>query len=211
MNNPPPPSEIPISDFIAALASPDEAHDAVSASAVAGGMGASFLRKVAALPKTRSDSVDDRSVLTEALSALADVQHQLIETIETETAVKIFAARNMPRASEAQRVERQAAIELALQAAADVPVEVMRLCASGLKHAETVARHCSRAASSEVQLAIALLRIGFEGARSNLELKLSSLTNVGHTEVVVDEMARLTAEATRSANDAESLIQPPRA
>jgi formiminotetrahydrofolate cyclodeaminase len=68
------------------------------------------------------------------------MRQQLIETIETETAVKLFTARNMPQASAAQRSDRQDAIQLALRASADVPLEVMRLCAQGLELAATVAR-----------------------------------------------------------------------
>ena len=132
-------SDISVRDFLKAIASGGEAHGAVSAAAVAGGLGTSLFLTVAALPKTRSDSLDDRTRLIEVSTALSDVQEQLIETIETETAVRIFAARNMPQASAAQRVERQAALQIALRAAADVPLEVMRLCARGLKHAETVA------------------------------------------------------------------------
>ena len=45
----------------------------------------------------------DRTKLIEAATALTDVQQQLIETIETETAVKLFTARNMPQASDVQR------------------------------------------------------------------------------------------------------------
>jgi hypothetical protein len=88
---------------------------------------------VAALPQTQSDSVTDRTTLIESATALADVQQQLIETIETETAVKLFTARSLPQADEAQRSEREAAIQLALRAAADVPLEVMRLCGRGLR------------------------------------------------------------------------------
>ena len=57
--------------------------------------------------------------LVEAATALTSVQQQLIET---ETAVKLFAARRMPQASDAQRSERLAAIQLALRASADVPL-----------------------------------------------------------------------------------------
>lgn len=211
MRNPPVPSEISIRDFLTAVASPDEPHGAVSASAVAAGMGTSLLLMVAALPKTRSDSVDDRTMLLNAHTALSEVQQQLLETIETETAVKIFAARNMPRASETERAERQAAIQVALRAGADVPIEVMRLCALALKHAETIARRCSPAASNDVELAVAMLRDGLAGARANLEMKLSSLTNVVYTAALVDEMARLTEEATAAAHAAESLVRAPRA
>ncbi len=145
MKTPRLPSETSIRDFLAAVASAEEAHGAVSAAAVAGGLGSSLLLMVATLPRTRSNSIEDRTTLTEAATVLSDVQEQLIETIETETAVKIFAARNMPHASDTQRTERQAAIQFALCAAADVPLEVMRLCARGLRHAETVAGRTSRA------------------------------------------------------------------
>lgn len=57
------PSETSIRDFLKALASAEEAHDAVSAAAVAGGLGTSLLVMVASLPQTRSDSIDDRANL----------------------------------------------------------------------------------------------------------------------------------------------------
>jgi formiminotetrahydrofolate cyclodeaminase len=120
------PGDISLRDFIEAIGSADAAHGAVSTAAVAGGLGSSLLLMVAALPQTRSDAVADRAKLVEAAAALAGLRQQLIETIETETAVKLFTARNMPQASAAQRSERQDAIQLALRASADVPLEVMR-------------------------------------------------------------------------------------
>src|SRR6476660_2730830 len=134
-------SEISLRGFLEAVGSAESPHGASSTSAVAGGLGSSLLLMVAALPQTRSDSVADRTKLIEAATALTDVQQQLIETIETETAVKLFTARNMPQASGAQRSDRQAAIQFALRASADVPLEVMRLCARGLEVAATVAAH----------------------------------------------------------------------
>jgi methenyltetrahydrofolate cyclohydrolase len=203
------PSETSIRDFLVAVASAEEAHGAVSAAAVAGGIGVSLLAMVAALPKARSDSPADRNELIKAAAALSDVQEQLIETIETETAVKIFAARSMPQASEAQRAERQNAIQFALRAAADVPLEVMRLCARGLKIAETVAAHGARAASTDAQLGVALLHAAFSGARANLERKLSSLTDAPYITSVVDEIGRLSDEMTTATRGAESFLQVP--
>lgn len=203
------PSEISIREFLAAVASADEAHGAVSAAAVAGGIGVSLLAMVAALPKTRSDSAADRMELINAAIALTEVQEELIETIETETAVRIFAARNMPQASELQRVDRQAAIQLALRAAADVPLEVMRLAVRGLKLAETVAAHGARAASADVQLGVALLHAAFSGARDNLEGKLSSLTDAPYSTSVVDELAKLNEETTTAMQAAELFLQVP--
>jgi formiminotetrahydrofolate cyclodeaminase len=172
-------------------------------------MGTSLLLMVAALPTTRSDSIDERTALMGAATALGDVQQQLIETIETETAVKLFAARNMPQGSQTQRSKRNAAIQLALRAGADVPLEVIRLCALALKHAQTVAASSCRAAGREVEFAVALLRVGLAGARSNLEAKLSSLTDVVYTRAVVEEVAQLSEEAMIAAHAAESSVQVP--
>ena len=203
------PGETSIREFLAAIASAEGVHGAVSAAAVSGGLGVSLLAMVAALPKTRSDSADDRAELITAAAALSDVEEQLIETIETETAVKIFAARNLPQASETQRTERRAAIQLALHAAADVPLEVMRLCARGLKLAETVAAYSARAASADVELGVALLHAGFSGARANLEGKLSSLTDAPYITSIVDEIARLSEETTAATRATESFLQVP--
>lgn len=204
-----PGNDVPIREFLTALASADSAQGAASAAAVAGAMGTSLLLMVATLPTTRSESVDERTALLHAGAALSDVQEQLIETMETETVVRLFTARNMPQASQAQRSKREAAIQLALHAAADVPLEVIRLCALGLKHAQTVAASSCRAAGSEVELAIALLRVGLTGARSNLETRLSSLTDVVYTKAVVEEIARLSEEATAAARAAELSVQSP--
>jgi formiminotetrahydrofolate cyclodeaminase len=164
---------------------------------------------VAALPQTRTDTVVDRAKLVEAATGLTSVQEQLIETIETETAVKLFTARSMPQASAAQRSERLAAIQLAQRASADVPLEVMRLCVEGLQLASIVAAHCARAASADVQLGVALLQASFDGARSNLEGKLSSFIDAAYIKSIVDEMGRLTSETTASTRAAESLLKPP--
>ena len=201
--------EISLRDFIEAVGSADAPHGAVSTAAVAGAFGSSLLLMVAALPQTRSGFVSGRAKLVEAAEALAGMRQQLIETIETETAVKLFTARNMPQASAAQRSERQDAIQLALRASADVPLEVMRLCAQGLQLAAIVAAHGARAASPDVQLGVALLQAGFNGARSNLESKLSSFIDAVYMTSIVDEIGRLTDATTASIRAAESWLKAP--
>ena len=52
--------DVPIREFLTALASADSAQGVVSAAAVAGAMGTSLLLRVAALPTTRSNSLDER-------------------------------------------------------------------------------------------------------------------------------------------------------
>ena len=203
------PSNATIRELLKAVASPDDAHGAVSVAAVSAGLGTSVLLLVATLPQTREDSVDDRRRLAEAAAGLSDVQEQLLETVETETAVKIFAARNMPQGSAPQRVERQAAIQFALRASAEVPLETMRLCAGALRHAQTVAAHASRAASTDIQLGMGLLETAFDGARANLEAKLGHLVDAQYITSVVDEIARLAEEVVAVVRATDGLLQVP--
>ena len=201
--------DLRIRDFLKSVASANDAHGAVSVAAISGALGTSLLLMVSALPQTRSGSMDDRTRLVEAGVALNDVQEQLLETLETETAVKIFAARRMPQGTAAERSERHAAIQVALSAAADVPLEVMRLSSRALTQAAVVAAHASRAASGDVQLGMALLHAACAGARSNLERKLSSLTDTQHVRSVVDDIARLSEEATAATRAAEAHLRVP--
>jgi methenyltetrahydrofolate cyclohydrolase len=198
-------SDIPLRDFIAAVGSAEEPHGAVSTAAVAGSLGSALLLMVAGLP--RHDSLADRTTLIEAGAALTGVQQQLLETIETETAIKLFTARNLPQANDAERSERRAAIQLALRASADVPLEVMRLCAQGLSLAATVASHSARAALAEVHLGVTLLHAGFNGARANLEGKLSSFSDAAFVTSVVDEVGRLSEDTAAATSAAESSLK----
>jgi formiminotetrahydrofolate cyclodeaminase len=198
-------------DFLTALAAAPEAQGAVSSSAVAGGMAASLLLRVAALPQTRFDVLDDRSALAQAATVLSGLREQLLETVETETAVKVFAARNLPQHTATQRAEREGALEIALQAAADIPLEVMRLSTLALTQAQIIAAHGCRAAANDVELAVSLLRVAFAGAQVNLETRLGSLTDVVYTKAVVDEIAHLAETATSAAAAAESSVRAPSA
>jgi hypothetical protein len=60
-----------------------------------------------------------------------------------------------------------------------------------------------------VELALALLRAGLTGARSNLEARLTSLIDVVYTKAVVEEIACLSEEATTAMRAAELAVQRP--
>lgn len=202
-------SDASLREFMQALGAAETAQAATSASAVAVGMGTSLLLMVAALPQTRSGSVTDVTALASAAAALRQIQDQVFETIETESAIKVLAARNMPQASQAQRSDREAALQLALRTAADIPLEIMRLGAAALTHARTVAECACRAAANELGLAVELLRVGVGGARANLESRLTHLTDLPYTESVLEEIVRLADDAATAARAADLFLRPP--
>ena len=196
-------------EFLAALASPEGTGGRVSAAVIAGAMGVSLLQMVGTLPQTLPEGDDERTALASAVAALGGIQEELLETVETDTAVKLFAARNLPQSGEAERARREDAIQLALRAAADVPLEVMRLCAQGLQHAITLAGRSPRAASVDLELAIALLEAACNGASASLEAKLPSLTDSVQVTSIAAQMAHLSLDAARAVEAARSFVQLP--
>ena len=197
--------ESTIPELLAALASPDDAHGVIAAAAVAAAMGASLLQMVAALPP----GDDERGALVKTGAALGALQQDLLETIETETAVKLFAACRLPHAIKSERAERERAIQVALRASTEVPLEVMRLCVSGLQHAETVAGRSRRTTSPDFVLAVALLEAAFNAARSSLEAKLPILTDAAHAASLADRVARFSEQAAAAADAAKSSATVP--
>jgi formiminotetrahydrofolate cyclodeaminase len=209
MANPQLTSDVSIRELLRVVSSADSAPGAVAAAGAAAALGTALLLKVAALPTTRSESLDDYTRLSVAATGLSQLQEQLLETIETESEVKLFAARHLPQTTHVQQAKREAAIQLALRAAADVPLEVIRLCSRALQHSQTIASLSSHAVATEVELAVALLRAALSGARSNLEGRLGSLTDVVHAKAVVDQIASLSDEAAVAADTATFSIQRP--
>ena len=103
------------------------------------------------------------------------------------------------------KVARTASIQRALKTATDVPLSIMRLSARALEAAGTVAAHGNRNATSDVGVAIGLLRAGLEGAHLNVNANLGGIKDAGYTRSVAEEAERLGAQGlalAAAANDA---------
>jgi formiminotetrahydrofolate cyclodeaminase len=197
-----------VSDLLQAFSSPDPTPGGGSASALASAIGASLLMMVARLPKTRGGSEDDRSALASALATLTGIRQQLTEAIDADAAAydQVVAAYKRPKASGEEQQARAAAIQQALRAATDVPLGVMRLSASALDQARSVAAHGHRAAGSDVGVAVALLRAGVNGARLNIAINVGSVSDAAYADAARAEAGRLSERAEQAADAASALL-----
>lgn len=186
-----------VRDLLDAFASSDPTPGGGSAAALASSVGASLLTMVAALPKTRSNSDDDRAALADAHAALTTVREQLTDAIDADTAAydRVVAAYRLPKAADEEKAARTVAIQAALRTATDVPLRVMRLSAQALDTAKTVEAHGHAAASSDVGVAIAMLRAGLQGARLNVAVNLEGIRDEDYTRAVSGEVERLAGGA----------------
>jgi len=187
-----------VRDLLSAFASSDPTPGGGSAAALAASVGASLLMMVAGLPKTRANSDQDRAALAAAAAALSGVRDRLTEAIDADTAAydRVVGAYKLAKATDNEKTARTAAIQAALRAATDVPLGVMRLSAEALDASKTVAAHGNPAASSDVGVAIALLRAGLEGARLNVAANLGGIRDEDYKSAVNDEVERLAGRAS---------------
>ena len=186
-----------VGDLLTAFASSDPTPGGGSAAALASAVGASLLMMVASLPKTRTNSDEERAALADASASLAAVRERLTEAIDADTAAydQVVAAYRLPKAAAEEKAARTAAIQAALRAATDVPLRVMRWSAQALEAAKRVDAHGHAAAASDVGVAIALLRAGLEGARLNVAANLGGIRDEKYTRDVSNEVDRLAAGA----------------
>jgi len=198
----------PVREVLAAFSSSEPAPGGGSASALASAIGASLLLMVAALPKTRTGSEDDRSALASATEALIGIRQQLTDAVDADAAAydQVVAAYRLPKAP-GELDGRRAAIQLALRAATDVPLGVVRLSAAALEQATTIAAHGHRAAGSDVGVGVALLRAGARGARLNIEINLGSISDTAHADAVRAETGGWSDAAARAADEADALLR----
>jgi methenyltetrahydrofolate cyclohydrolase len=190
-----------VRDLLTAFSSPDPTPGGGSAAALASAIGASLLSMVAALPKTRAGSPEDRRALTAAAARLADIGARLTEAIDADTAAydQVVAAYKLPKSSSDEQQARTAAIQRALRAATGVPLDVMRWSAEALNQASVIAAHGHRAAASDVGVAFALLGAGLDGARLNVEINLSSVDDAAYADAVRAEVGHLSGLASDAA------------
>ena len=182
-----------VRDLLAAFSSSDPTPGGGSASALASAVGASLLLMVTALPKTRSNSDEDRRALDGAATTLTGLRQQLAEAIDADTRAydTVVAAYKLPKASDEEQRARKTAIQRALRAATDVPLGVMRLSTEAFEQAAIVAAHGNPNAASDVGVARALLQSGATGARLNVEVNLDGIADPEYREAVRREVETL--------------------
>jgi methenyltetrahydrofolate cyclohydrolase len=195
-----------VQDLIAAFSSSDPTPGGGSASALASAVGASLLMMVASLPKTRTGAGEEKAALASAVGALTGIRDRLTSAIDADSAAydEVVAAFKLPKATPDEQQARKAAIDRALHAATEVPLDVMRLSSEALQQADIVAAHGNRSAASDVGVAIALLRAGLHGAQLNVDINLSGIKDEAYAAHVREEMDRHARAAERGGDSPQA-------
>lgn len=199
-------TNLTVTELLAAFRSSEPTPGGGSAAALAGAVGASLLTMVAGLPKPAAATGDDRRQLAEAGARCTELAIQLEQLIDDDSAAYdlVVGAFRLPKGTDEEKAARTGAIQRALTAATETPLQVMRLCAKGLETLHAVDRLGNPNASSDVQVAFSMLRAGLRGAHQNVEINLGSLKDEDYVARVRVEAARLLSESGGTGAPSES-------
>jgi formiminotetrahydrofolate cyclodeaminase len=197
-----------VTELLAAIRAPEPAPGGGSASALAGALGASLLAMVAGLPKSRATTEQDVERLQVARARSGEVAETLRDLIDrdSEAYAHVVDAYRLPKSSEDEKQARSAAIQAALGAAIDTPMDVMRGCVRAVEQSFVIAQLGNRNASSDVLVALELLGAGVRGAKLNVEINLDSAKDHIYAQAVRDESEQLNADFNRIADAAQRYI-----
>jgi formiminotetrahydrofolate cyclodeaminase len=182
-----------LNDLLDAFASPAPTPGGGSASALAGALSASLLAMVAAMPKTSHGTPEDRAALDAIHPQLLALKAEMVTLIDRDAASydEVVAAYRLPKATDAEKAARKAAIGRAMRLATDVPLETARAAAKLVGHCRVVAEHGNPNAKSDAGVAESMARTAFAGASLNVETNLDGTGDPAFAEQARTELAAL--------------------
>jgi methenyltetrahydrofolate cyclohydrolase len=195
-----------ISAFLDALAAPEPTPGGGTAAAIGGAVGVALLMMVAGLPKTRGNTDAERVQLDETRAALADVRDRLLALADTDSAAynMVTAAYRLPKGSEEEKVARKQAVQRAMHAATEAPLDTLRAVAEAMAHAKVVAALGNPSASSDVRVALEFLEAAGAGASANVEVNLTGLQDEAYRKASASTMIELSNQLTEHSATARS-------
>ena len=184
--------DLTVSGFDAEVAAASPAPGGGSAAALAGSVAAALVAMVCRLSVGRDDLATTADELAKTLDAAEGLRRRLLELIDEDTAAfdAVMIAVRLPKAEEAQRVARVAALERATLAAAAVPLETLTAAARTLALAGALVGRANPAAASDLGVAVELARAAAEGALLNVAINLGALPPGGDVDRLRQASAR---------------------
>lgn len=185
--------------FLRVLDPADASTGGGSASALAGGMAASLAAMVARLSGRAAGGEPD-AVYAAIAAEGAALSQALIAGADEDTVsfAAVMAAYRLPKATEAERAKRSAAIRAAMTHATRVPLRNAVLCAEVLALVARLEGRSNLRALSDLQAAGHLARAGLLGCLANVEINLPGVKDEAAAAEIREAARQLEVAARES-------------
>lgn len=192
-------SNLPVEEFLSRLASADPTPGGGTAAAVSGAMGAALAEMVAALTLAREKYAESHPAMRVISRAMAEGRGRFLALAAEDASAydAVVAARRLPKATDAERRERDGRIAAANRRATEVPLETARLAVALLARVPELSEKGNPNAASDAGSAALLLEAAARAALLNVRINLPGLPDAAAA-------ADASAEADRIEKDTGS-------
>ncbi len=188
-----------VSEYVEQLASKRPAPGGGSAAALVGALGAALGEMVANFTVGKKKFAEVEEEVGAALATLTDLRRRLLglTDADAEAYTKVGAAYAMPKDTEEQKADRAQAIEQALQAAAEVPRQVVLISGQVLVELPVLLEKGNPNLLSDVGVAAKLALAAAECGWLNVEINLAFIKDEKFTTQLREEMKENLAAAEK--------------
>jgi formiminotetrahydrofolate cyclodeaminase len=187
-----------VSEFLDELASKEPVPGGGSGAALGASLGAALVSMVCNLTIGKKGYEEVSAELAGLLERSETLRRQATDLLQADTEVygEVMAAYRLPRKTDEQKLARQAALQAALKAAAEVPLQLAVCCGEILCLALPVAEMGNAWAVSDAGVGALLAEACLHAALLNVYVNLSAIEDEAYAQALHDRIAAITSEAS---------------
>lgn len=182
-----------VHEFLEALASKAATPGGGSAAAVMGAMGAALVCMVCNLTLGKKGYEAAEGEMQAVLARAEALRERLADMVRADVEVfaEVMAAYGLPKDSEAEKAARGDAIQLALKAATEVPLDCVRLCAEVVMLSKSVAEKGNKNVISDAGVAVLASYAALRSAALNVYINTGAIKDRPFVEERQGELDRI--------------------
>jgi formiminotetrahydrofolate cyclodeaminase len=163
-----------VSQFLDALASSAPAPGGGSVAALSGALGAALVSMVCNLTVGKKKYADVEQDIKAILEKSESLRHKLVDLLQADVQAytAVSQAMKMPRDTEEEQAARNEAMQKALKAATESPMQIAEACVEVIVLCQPVAEKGNRNAVSDAGVAILMAEAGLRSAALNVLINL---------------------------------------
>jgi glutamate formiminotransferase len=195
--------------FLDAVAEPTATPGGGSVSALAGALAANLGQMVAGLSRKKKSQAAFVDNLSAAIAELRKKGDELATAIDLDAASyeRVLAAYKLPKETPVEQEKREAAIQAAMQGAAEEPMRVAELAVGIHERLGQLEGISAASMSSDLRVGRLMAAAGVRGALANVAINLESITDKNFSAGLQRRAANVEARLTSGARAASSAVK----
>jgi methenyltetrahydrofolate cyclohydrolase len=179
--------------FLNELASKTSTPGGGSAAAIMGAMGAALVSMVCNLTIGKKNYAEVEEELRSVLARAEAVRERLTDMIQADVEVfdQVMSAYGLPKDTEEQKAARSHAIQVALKAATEVPLDCARVCLEAIKLSQIVAEKGNPSVISDAGVAVLAAYAALRSAALNVYVNAKGIKDEAFVKARLAELEKI--------------------